>query len=350
MNAVIHQRLTRVRRLLVGGAVLGVLVALACGWATPAAVAPAYRFAIFACLAPALGSLLFALIHQLTGGQWAGALSPFLAAGYRLAPWLWLLVLPLLAFVPHTPQTWPLYDSRGMMAIRAGIYAIVLFFITAKLGRHGLAPRWVGPAGMIVLVFMLHILAEDWLGSLDANWHSTAFALVWMTGIALSGLAAAILAALAFGVPPHAPYGGTRAIGLDLGDLMMATLLFWCYVAFAQFLIIWAGNMPEETSWFLRRLHGPWRFVPLTLAVFHFVLPFAILLSRPWKRTVGGLALAACLLIGAQLLYTAWIFLPVLPVHGWAGFGLAAALLLCGATCFAHRYLALVQSHLETSP
>ncbi len=263
----------------------------------------AWRFGVFVGLAPTIGAMLFALIHRLTGGKWAGPLEPFLLGASRWAPRLWLLALPLI-FVDGDPRAaWPSYDSRALLLLRGLFYALVLFAIARRLnGPKSRAPS-TGPAGLIALVFTLHFLAEDWLGGLEPHWHSTAFPLVWMTGLAVAGLAGAVLRVLRTN-PAPAPHG------LDWGNLLLAAMLFWCYVAFAQFLIIWAGNLPRETSWFEHRTSGAWAIVPPTLAVVHFLLPFAILLSRAAKRSPRLLGGAAALLLLGQILYTAWLIFP----------------------------------------
>jgi hypothetical protein len=271
-----------------------------------------YRFVVFVAFAPAVGSMLFALIHRLTGGKWGVPLDPFLLAGSRMAPWLWLLVLPLV-FVPgDASAAWPAYESRGMFLLRGICYALVLFALARRLNGPKTRAPATGPAGLIVLVFTLHFLAEDWLGALEPHWQSTAFPLVWMTGLAVAGLASAVLWALRV-----SPSAATRAAshGLDWGNLLLTAMLFWCYVAFAQFLIIWAGNLPREISWFVRRTEGGWAVVPPVLALIHFFLPFAVLLSRDAKRSprlLGGVA--ATLLLG-QIIYTAWLILPAFSAH-----------------------------------
>ena len=81
----------------------------------------------------------------------------------------------------------------------------------------------------------------------------------------------------------------------DLGNLMLAFTMLWAYMSFAQYLIIWAGNLPEEIPWYLRRTRGGWQWVALGLALFHFFLPFFVLLFRETKRqsrllVAGGLS------------------------------------------------------------
>lgn len=320
--------------LLFGILALGVIAVAA--WLTPERLGPAWRFGVFVGLAPAIGSMLFALIHRLTGGKWGGPLDPFLLAGSRLAPWLWLFALPLI-FVDDAHAAWPGYESRAMLLLRGLLYALVFFLIARRLnGPQSRAPA-TGPAGLIVLVFTLHLLAEDWLGALEPHWHSTAFPLVWVTGLAVAGLACAVLTTLVV-VPSARPR--TSVHGLDWGNLLLAAMLFWCYVAFAQFLIIWAGNLPREISWFERRMHGSWALVPPGLALIHFLLPFAILLSREAKRSPRLLGSVAAILLLGQIVYTAWLILPAFSLHGVGPIAMAVAAPLAVLALCSSSYLA----------
>ncbi|PTY06940.1 hypothetical protein DB347_10085 [Opitutaceae bacterium EW11] len=288
----------------------------------PSDIVHAYRFAVFAWLSPALGSLVFLLIYRSTGGQWGDALQPFLRAGISLLPWLWLLALPLLWLAPPSPQ----FGQTGMLraylghaatAVRAVGYAAAffLFWLAARRDRRvretGHRDRGAfGPVGLIVLVFVLHLLAVDWLLALEPGWYSTSFPLVWMTGQAVFGLAATVLAALALGLDPKASGAAQRPIGLDWGNLMLTGVIFWSYLSFIQFLIIWNGNLPREVVWYAHRSHGLWLDLLLALLAFYFVLPFLILLSRKWKQRSAVLAGVALSLAVSQLAYLAWMILP----------------------------------------
>ena len=68
---------------------------------------------------------------------------------------------------------------------------------------------------------------------------------------------------------------------------MLAFTMLWAYMSFSQYLIIWSGNLPEEIPWYLRRTRGGWQWVALVLIVFHFFLPFFVLLFRENKRQAG---------------------------------------------------------------
>jgi hypothetical protein len=96
----------------------------------------------------------------------------------------------------------------------------------------------------------------------------------------------------------------------DLGNFLLATTLFWMYIAFSQYLIIWSGNLPEEVVWYLARLEGGWRWVALFLLLFHFALPFALLLSARLKRSAQQLATVAGILLIADLVHLYWLVEP----------------------------------------
>jgi len=355
MNRLDQLNPTRVERLTRGTAVVAGLAAVGLLGFDPGGFALAYRFVMFALLAPTVGCLIFVLIHRLTGGQWADDLRPFLLAGVSLLPWIWLLALPIPLLpsflgpsVPRLDAAAQGYESLPMVLVRSGIYAGVFFWlrwaVSPAAGRDGPParhpPAWVGPVGLLVLVFTLTLLADDWIEGLESGWHSTGFALVWMTGQAVAGLALALLGGLRSGAQPVAAGRAGRALGLDWGNLMLATLFAWCYVAFAQYLIIWAGNLPAEISWFKHRADGPWFLIPPFLTVFGFVVPFLLLLSRRYKTKSGGLAAVAGLLLLSQVAFTAWLILPAagpLPPGGWL---LAGALLLAGGAVFINRYAA----------
>jgi hypothetical protein len=196
---------------------------------------------------------------------------------------------------------------------------------------------------LLVLVFTLTLLADDWIASVDPGWHSTGFSFVWMTGQAVSGLSLSLLGGLAAGAQPIANGSAGRPLGIDWGNLLMATLLSWCYVAFAQFLIIWAGNLPAEISWFKHRQDGLWLWVPAVLAVSGFVLPFLLLLSRRYKAHAGGLAVVAVMLLLSQGLYTAWLILPAARSFSPPGWLLVLALLVTGTGAGLNRFAAMAR-------
>ena len=96
----------------------------------------------------------------------------------------------------------------------------------------------------------------------------------------------------------------------DLGKLLLAFVMVWAYFAFSQFLIIWAGNLPEETPWYPAALRGGWQWVAMALALGQFVLPFVVLLSRDVKRDAKRLASVALFVVALRLVDLCWMVVP----------------------------------------
>jgi len=96
----------------------------------------------------------------------------------------------------------------------------------------------------------------------------------------------------------------------DLGNLMLAFVALWAYISFSQFLIIWSGNLPEELPWYLHRTHGGWQYLAIFVALFHFVVPFFILLNRRSKRNIENLSKIALGMIVMRFLDLYWIIKP----------------------------------------
>jgi hypothetical protein len=96
----------------------------------------------------------------------------------------------------------------------------------------------------------------------------------------------------------------------DLGNLLLAFVMLWAYMAFSQLLIIWSGDLPEEIRWYLSRAYGGWNWVGVLLLLVHFAVPFLLLLSRQVKRQVQGLTKVAAMIFGAHLVDVFWLVMP----------------------------------------
>ena len=96
----------------------------------------------------------------------------------------------------------------------------------------------------------------------------------------------------------------------DHGKFMLTFIMLWAYFSFSQWLIIWAGNLPEEITWYMRRLNGGWGFVGLFLVIFQFAVPFVLLLSRPFKRDVTRLVWLAVWLMLMRYVDLFWLIEP----------------------------------------
>jgi len=96
----------------------------------------------------------------------------------------------------------------------------------------------------------------------------------------------------------------------DIGKLTLAFVMLFAYFSFSQWLIIWSGNLPDEISWFLQRIRGYWGFIILAIVLFHFALPFCMLLSRDLKRAGRRLLPLALLLMFMRLVDIYWYVIP----------------------------------------
>jgi hypothetical protein len=186
--------------------------------------------------------------------------------------------------------------------------------LTVKLNRFA-AP------GIILLVLSLTFAAFDWVMSLDPTWYSTIFGVTFFASSMVCIFAMLILTFL-----------GLRNSGVlvkevtiehyhDLGKLLFGWLVFWAYTSFAQFFLIWYGNIPEEVVYFHRRwddIGGSWRIVSLVIMVFHFGLPFWLLMSRNVKRHVNWLGVGAVILLVTHAVEMYWDVMPNFPGSGYA--------------------------------
>ena len=141
-----------------------------------------------------------------------------------------------------------------------------------------------GP-GLVLFGATVTFASFDWVMSLEPHWFSTIFGLSFMVGQVLTAFPFAIaMTAYLSGRRPMSE-AVTAAHFHDLGKLTLAFVMLWAYLSFSQFLIIWSGNLPEETPYYLKRLAGGWQYFQLALILFHFALPFFLLLSRSLKRS-----------------------------------------------------------------
>jgi hypothetical protein len=154
--------------------------------------------------------------------------------------------------------------------------------------------------------------------SLDPHWSSTIYGVMFMVGQALSALSFVIVCIAAFG--GEKPLSDVVRPGAvhDLGKLLLAFVMLWTYMNLSQFLIMWSGNLPEEIPWYIRRFRGGWQVVGLALVLFHFALPFLLLLSRDLKRNARLLGFVAAGILCVRLVDLYWLVAPDLAGHGGA--------------------------------
>jgi hypothetical protein len=172
--------------------------------------------------------------------------------------------------------------------------------------------HWWAPSGVVLLGLTTTFFAFDVLMSLQYTWFSTIFGVYFWTGGIRGSLSTAVLLVLFLRAAGYLRHTITMEHLHDAAKLMFAFTVFWAYIAFAQYFLIWYGNMPEETQFYLLRRNGAWYWASMLLPVLNFGVPFFLQLPRAAKRNsvMVGVAAAWILLTHAFDLY--WQVLPVL--------------------------------------
>jgi hypothetical protein len=319
----------------VGGLVVGGVGA----FLRPDQFMPSWLIGFTFCLGLSLGSLALLMMQHLTGGQWGLVSRRVFEAASRLLPYCAVLFIPIVLMLPklflwaqpeyirtdEILQHKRLYLNVPFFLIRAVVYFLVwygcAFYLTkwsnaqdrSELGlteADSRRFRVVSAPGLVAYVILMSLAAVDWIMSLDPHWYSTIFGFIIVVGQGLCALSftVAVLAMLA-PQEPMAEVLRPRHFH-DLGKLMLAFVMLWAYLSFSQFLIIWAGNLPEEIPFYLERLRGGWQYVSVLLVIGHFALPFSLLLSRDLKKRPHLLAQLAWFIIAIRLIDIIWLIAP----------------------------------------
>jgi hypothetical protein len=195
--------------------------------------------------------------------------------------------------------------------------------------------------GLVAYGLTMTFASFDWVMSLDPHWYSTIYGFLFIGGQGLTALAVLIVT-LAW-LSRRAPLS-TVVVPVhfhDLGNLMLAFVMLWAYFSFSQYLIIYSGNLPEEITWYVRRLFNGWRFIGLALVVFHFALPFLVLLSRTVKREPQTLLKVAIGVLIVRLVDLFWLIAPEFHKDGfsvsWMDVVVPATLVAVWVGCFLYQ-------------
>lgn len=284
----------------------------------------------------AVGSLALLMLQHLTGGGWGLVIRRVLEAASRTLPLMVLLFIPIIIGShslyewtdPEVLQTHPVvkfkerYLNLPFFTVRAaiyfGIWLLLAFFLNKwsieqdRTGDRKFAKnmRVLSGPGMVLLIFSVTFAAIDWFMSLEPDWFSTIYGLIFVASWSLSALAfvIAVMAWLSKDEPLNRIVGPLHFH--DLGKLLLALVMLWAYFAFSQFLIIWSGNLPEEIAYYLVRTHAVWGAIIVTITILHFGAPFLFLLSRDLKRDPHKLVFVAGLVLIMRVIDLLWLFLP----------------------------------------
>ena len=329
------------RRVLIAGAVGAVVSAI--GWLVDTRqFYQSYLMGYMLWLGITLGCLALGMVHQLSGGAWGVVIRRPIGAASRVLPVMTLLFLPIALGMRHLyPWTNPevvaasealqhkqAYLNTPFFLARAAFYFLTwnatAYFLNAwsleqdRTANPRLARRMqkLSGGGLLAYGLCLTFASFDWLMSLEPHWFSTIYGVLILGGQGLSSLSFLIIALVWLSRRPPLDRIVAPAHFHDLGNLMLAFVMLWAYFSFSQFLIIWSGNLPHEIGWYLHRLHTGWRFAGLMLILFHFAVPFVILLSRRVKRQPELLVKVAVGILIMRLVDLHWLIAPEFHQHG----------------------------------
>ncbi len=214
------------------------------------------------------------------------------------------------------------YLNLGFFLGRTAIYLIAWALLASLLARWSRGqdvtadPRFtarmkgLSAGGLMVFGFTVTFAAIDWIMSLEPRWYSTVYGGMVGVGWMLGAFAFTIGLATLLGDRPPLVFVMSEKIRVDLGNLLMTFVILWAYLAFAQLLITWSGNEPEEVVWYVRRLRGGWQGIGVFLAVFQFLVPLLVLLFRAAKRRTSVMLGLTALLVFANWVNTLWLVVP----------------------------------------
>jgi len=331
-----------------------------------------YLVAFFFWLSIALGCLGIQMLQHVAPGGWGAVVRRPLEAASRTLPKLALLFVPILLGLPHLyPWARPEVIREDASIAHKAYYLNLPFFVwrmvvyfalwagfAYALSRMSLAQdktgdpylsrrmRTVSAVGLIFYCVTTTFASIDWLMSLNPHWYSTIYGVYIIGGQAVSAMSFAILVMLF--LADRSPIA--RAVRAqhfhDFGKMLLAFVMLWAYFAFSQFLVIWAGNLPEEVPYYADRTRDGWRWVSLALVLFHFALPFLLLLSRDIKRSAPRLAAVAGILLVMRWVDIYWLVTPAFHPEGIAlhWLDLAATVAVGGI------WIYLFAGELETRP
>ena len=293
-----------------------------------------------------VGSLGLLMMQHMTGGAWGMVIRRNVEAATRLFPLMFLLFAPLLIAVltgrvyiwAQDPATWTpeqhdiieqkahYYLNIKFFIVRLVIYFAIWILFSRLLNKYSreqdetgnrfltkTMSKISGP-GLVICGLMITFAVIDWTMSLDPTWYSTIWGIIFIGGQLLSAMAFSIIVLAV--LSQREPLAGLiKPLHFhDLGKLTLAFTLLWAYFSVSQLIILWSGNIPEEAKWYARRLSTSWKMVGLILVLFHFALPFLVLLARNLKRNPRRLIWLAVWVIIMRYVDLYWLMGPEL--HG----------------------------------
>jgi hypothetical protein len=338
----LRPQMERVQRSALFVGLLALVISLIKLFTDPAHFWQSYLFAFVFWAGLTLGCVGIFFLHNVVGGNWGVAVRRLVEAGLKTLPLIALFAIPIF-FALGTLYKWTdagyraehfatghkaAYLNPTWFIIRTLLYFAIWGFsgfrILAMANEHdrtgdpALFKRIKGRSAPALLVFVVTTTLAfiDWIMSLEPDWYSTIYG--WMYTVGQVLLTFSFLVAVLVLLSKREPFASflTRQHYHDIGNLMLAFTMLWAYMSFAQFLIIWAENLPDEIPWYVRRFSGGWGYIAWTIAIFHFFVPFFLLLLRFVKKNPTRLRTLAIWIIIMKILDVFWIIEPAFRQRG----------------------------------
>lgn len=274
---------------LAGTAAVALVCLCFCAAVDPQTALAAYLVGWITIAAIPIGALTILPMTYLIRRAWTDDLHRILTASTAALPLCGLLFVPVLfgqsllypvAAGIDVPPFKTAYLAPWVFASRA-----IGYFVIWSLLAAWLAHAWGNLASMtraasitlVVTSLTVSLAGIDWLESLGADFHSSIYGLLFISFTLMASLAFVLGLGL---LSPQPIIHSTRGCG----GLLLGTLLLWAYLHAMQYIVIWAGNIPDEVVWYLDRTQGGWQYLILLLALGQFVGPFLLLLSARVRR------------------------------------------------------------------
>jgi hypothetical protein len=335
-------QMERVQRSALFVGLLALVISMAGLFMDPAHFWQSYLFAFIFWAGLALGCLGVFFLHNVVGGNWGVAVRRLVESGLQTLPLILVFAIPLF-FALGTLYKWTdagyraehfatghkaAYLNPTWFIIRTLLYFAIWLFSGFRIlkmanehdrtGDPALFRRIKARSAPALLVFVVTTTLAfiDWIMSLEPDWYSTIYG--WMFTVGEVLLTFSFLVAVLVLLSKREPFASflTRQHYHDIGNLMLAFTMLWAYMSFAQFLIIWAENLPDEIPWYVRRFSGGWGYIAWTIAIFHFFVPFFLLLLRFVKKNPTRLRTLALWIIVMRMLDVFWIVEPAFRQRG----------------------------------
>jgi hypothetical protein len=288
-----------------------------------------------------VGSLPLIMIYNLTGGTWGASTRRIVEASASTLPWMTLLFLPI-AFGLNKIYPWldPILAQDPKIAHKAAYlnttaycFRAAFYFFTWNVFNHLLAKwsqgvqkdgdlltraklRSLSAGGLVAYVLTASFASFDWQMSLEPRWYSTIYGMIYCSAQGLSAFSFALIVFTHLTRKKRADELFPLKTRRDLGSLLLAMVIVWAYMTFMQYLVIWMGNLPEESTWFVHRVHGGWQDLAWLLILFQFGLPFCALLFRSAKDHLRALAVISWIVFLLRIVDRYWNIMPSLyPTH-----------------------------------